>query len=174
MPSSPRSFFVSSTASFSRNLALLRSTLSKTDCRRTDVFEAEDAFLAALAVLRIEPAEQLERFQRRIGGFALAVGLGQPHAVDHAADGDALRGIIQEDGGGAAGDRVAEDVLRRWQSRRLPRGEQPGAVDAVVAAAAGDELHRGAGRLRVPPLRGDLDSHHPQPIAPPANASGPA
>ena len=105
-------------------------------------FDAELAFLATLAVLRIQAAEQLQRMQCAVGAFPVAALLRQPDAVDQVADAHGGLGEVEHDGRRPPGQSVGEDFPRRRQPRRLPGGHQAVAVDVEVLAAAGEDAHR--------------------------------
>ena len=104
------------------------------------VLEGERAGLAALSILRIRAAKQLEGLDRGIAGFAGFGLASDPHAVDHRPHGDALLREIEHHGRRPAADALGQDFTSRAEARRLAGHEQSGIVGSLVGAALGQQL----------------------------------
>ena len=133
------------------------------------IFGGEGSHLPVLPILGIQAAEQFDRFERGVTLIARLGFAGQPHAVDHCSERDALLGIIEHDRRGPGAQPFGQDFTHRAEAERLPRQQQPGGVRTFVGTTGRVEYYRDAAFMQIRPfcrnLHPDLVQFRGKPIA---------
>ncbi len=121
------------------------------------VLRRELARLPALAILPVQPTENLQRLQQGVPGLSFQGLPTVPYAVDQITHAHPLLGIVEHDRVGPAGQPVGDHHPGVPESGRLSGGQQVGPVVPLGGRAPGVQDHRGPGLVRILGLRFHLD-----------------